>query len=223
MDPVAVSSVLDAVTVYAEGAICTRIARVTLTGGAPPPIRLAGLPLSLQEGSLRARVRSGPEGLRAADVRPGFDVELPAETDIPEEQRALEAAQERLEKLELERRLLDPRLAAISGLRPKRSLPRKGEPPKPAPVDAMLALGEFVERQLQALHERRRKLDTAIRDARDEVELRQRRVLEASTARRAERARLTRTALVTLTGPAAAGEIELAVEYHVPGASWAPS
>src|SRR5882724_7553921 len=94
------SSVLDAVTVYASGAICTRRSQVQPTEVVDRRLRLSGLPLSLASSSLRARVSSGPERLRVLDVRADFDVKQAAEVDVPLEQKALEQAQQQLVKLQ---------------------------------------------------------------------------------------------------------------------------
>ncbi|WP_306329378.1 DUF4140 domain-containing protein, partial [Streptomyces venezuelae] len=65
-------STLDAVVVYAQGALCRRLAR----GSVPPdgPVRITGLPRALDPGSLRARV-IGPSGVRVTEAR----VEIEAE------------------------------------------------------------------------------------------------------------------------------------------------
>jgi hypothetical protein len=84
------SSTLTAVTIYREGALCTRLACVD--PGTGRQLRFGGLPLALEPGSLRARLTKGLDGLRVLDVRPQFDVELADEVNVPEEQKALEAA-----------------------------------------------------------------------------------------------------------------------------------
>lgn len=46
-----VTSNLEAVTVHAEGALCTRVATIPTAGGMlPTQVRINGLPLSLQPG-----------------------------------------------------------------------------------------------------------------------------------------------------------------------------
>src|SRR5215217_8374224 len=86
-----VPSILDAVTVHAEGALCTRIATLQLVEDrVPTEIQLNGLPLSLRPGTLRAAIRQGPPGLVVRAIRPPFDVQLPPEVDVPGEHRALE-------------------------------------------------------------------------------------------------------------------------------------
>lgn len=214
----ALPSTLDSVTVYREGAICRRLAK--LTAGPDRQLRFGGLPLSLEAGSLRARVQTGSG--RVVDVRPQFDVELAEEVDVPAEQRAWEDAGARLAQLELVRQRLNAEIGELQSLRPSFLEHKKGEPPRPAPVESMLALGDFTEGELTTRLEKRRALDQEIQDAQQEQMLRQRRMQEASTAKRAERARLSRVAVVTLAeAPAAPFELEL--EYRVPGARWVPS
>ncbi len=212
------SSTLDSVTVYREGAICRRVAK--LGGGPDRQLRFGGLPLSLEPGSLRARVQVGSG--RVVDVRPQFDVELAEEVDVPAEQRAWEEARAKLALLELVRQRINKEIGELQSLRPSFLEHKRGEPPRPAPVEAMLALGDFTENELTTRLERRRALDQEILDAEQEQQLRQRRMQEASSAKRAERARLSRVAVVTLA-EAPAEPFELELEYRVPGARWVPS
>lgn len=69
-------STLDSVVVYAQGAICRRLAR----GSVSPDgrVRVTGLPRSLDPGSLRARVL-GASGVRVTEAR----VEVEAEPRRP--------------------------------------------------------------------------------------------------------------------------------------------
>ncbi len=214
----ALPSSLDAVTVYREGAICRRVAKAGAS--ADRQVRLGGLPLSLEPASLRARVLSG--GNRVVDVRPQFDVQLAEEVDVPTEQRAWEEAGAALAQLELQRQRVHAEIGELQALRPSFLEPKPGDPPRAAPVDAMLSLGDFSESELGGRLERRRQLDQQIVDARAEQSLRQRRMQEASTSKRAERARLSRVAVVTLA-EAPTGPVELELEYRVPGARWVPS
>jgi len=214
------SSTLKAVTIYREGALCSRT--LPLTPGEERSLRIGGLPLSLEPGSLRAKIVQGPEHLRVLDVRPQFDVELADEVNVPEEQKALEAAAAALGALQARRDRVDTEIAELENLRPKFLEPKRGEPPRDPPVEAMLALGDFADARLAPRLEERRRLAREIEDAERELELRQRRLQEASTARRTERARLSRVAVVTLSG-AVESAAELAVEYLVPGARWVPN
>jgi hypothetical protein len=219
-----VSSVLDAITVHADGALCTRIATVPADHGRlPTQVRINHLPLGLSAGSLRASVLQGPAGLAVRDIRPLFDVQLPPEPDIPVEQRALEEAQEALARVTAELQRVQQELAALQHLSPSFPKPKVGEEPREASPTAILALASFVDEELAALHSRRLELERRQRDATAEVELRQRRLAEGSSALRGQRAALYRAALITLSDAGAAeGETRLALEYAVRGARWVP-
>lgn len=221
-----VPSTLDAVTVYAEGALCTRLASVPCEGGKLPLlVRLEGLPLGLRPGSLRASVLQGPRGLQVRDIRPTFDVRLPPEADIPTTQRALEEAQEKLTSLAVALERVQRDIATLQKLKPSFPPRNKDEPqqPREASLSSILSLAGFVDGELAALQARQLELERQQRDAVEEVELRRRRLEEGSSAVRGQRAHLARAAVLTLSD---VGEVQegaqLALEYAVPGARWVP-
>ncbi len=221
-----VPSVLDAVTVHAEGALCTRLASVPFDKGRlPVQVRIEGLPLGLRTGSLRAAVLKGPQGLQVRDIRPAFDVRLPPETDIPAAQRALEDAQEKLHGLSAELERVQRDLQSLQKLKPAFPPRKKEEPsePRESALTALLSLAGFVDTELAALHARHLELERQHRDATEEVELRRRRLEESSSAVRGQRAQLYRAAVLTLSevGPVDEGA-QLALEYAVHGARWVP-
>ncbi|NUK17214.1 DUF4140 domain-containing protein, partial [Streptomyces lunaelactis] len=76
-------STLDSVVVYAQGAVCLRLAR----GSVPPDgrVRVTGLPRSLDPGSLRARVLGTP-GVRVTEARVEVEAK-PLATGSPYELR----------------------------------------------------------------------------------------------------------------------------------------
>jgi uncharacterized protein DUF4139/uncharacterized protein DUF4140 len=219
-----VPSVLDAVTVHADGALCTRVATVPAENGRlPMQVRINGLPLGLTTGSLRAAVLQGPTGLAVRDIRPTFDVQLPPEPDIPVEQHALEEAQESLASITTELQRVQQDLAAIQQLGPAFPKPKTGDEPREASPTALLTLAGFVDEELATLHSRKLDLERRQRDAMAEVELRRRRLYEGSSAVRGQRAVLYRAALITLSDVGAGeGEARLALEYAVRGARWVP-
>lgn len=219
-----VPSVLDAVTVHADGALCTRVATLSPDNGRlPTQVRLQGLPLGLTPGSLRASILQGPPGLTVRDIRTGFDVQLPAEVDLPAEHRALEAAQEALARITTEAEQVQKEFEALRKLGPSFLKPKTGEPPREASPTAVLALGAFVDEELAALHVRKLELERRQRDAWAEVELRRRRIQEGSSAVRGQRAVLYRAATLTLSELGAVeGPARLALEYAVKGARWLP-
>ncbi|ATB27466.1 DUF4139 domain-containing protein [Melittangium boletus] len=223
---IVVPSTLDAVIVHAEGALCTRLAWVPLDQGRlPVQVRVAGLPLGLRVGSLRASVLSGPPGLRVRDVRPAFDVKLPPEPELPATQQSLEEAQDTLATIasELERTRKD--IASLRNLQP--AFPPRGkhepQPPRESSLTAILSLAGFVDEELAAQQTRLLELERRHREAEEEVELRRKRLQEGSSATRGQRAQLHRAALITLSEAAPSEErVRLALEYAVSGARWVP-
>lgn len=220
-----VPSILESVTVHAEGALCTRALVLTPENGhLPEQVRVDGLPLALRTASLRARVVEGPSGLLVRDLRPTFDVRLPSESDLPAELHAAEAAEDALSDVQGRLERVRAELETLQGLTPSFPPQRKGQLPREAPLAAMLALTGFVDAELTALHAQRLELERKHRDATHELELRRRRVQELSSARSVDRARLFRAALLTLSGPVAANaEVRLVLEYAVAGARWVPT
>lgn len=219
-----VPSVLDAVTVHADGALCTRLATVPVENGRlPTQVRINGLPLGLTTGSLRASVLQGPAGLAVRDIRPAFDAQMPPEPDVPAEQRALEEAQEALASVTLELQRVRQDVEAAQELSPSFLEPKKGDPPREASPTSVLALASFVDEELATLLSRKLDLERRQRDATAEVELRRRRLQEGSSAVRGQRAVLYRAAVITLSAVGTAeGETRLMLEYAVRGARWVP-
>lgn len=215
------SSVLDAVTVYATGALCTRKASVQPTQVVDRKVRLTGLPLSLLSGSMRAKVVGG-EKVKAIDVRADFEVSQLAAADLPVAQRDVDQAGQLLNRLEQERQRVDERINQLSQLRPSYLPQKKGVAPREAPVEATLELGAFIADELAPLLKRRQALWVELADARHQLELCQKRLEEASTALKTQQVQVSRSAVVTLS-EAPAGPIELSLEYQVPGARWTPS
>lgn len=220
---IVVPSVLDAVSVHADGALCTRVATVPAENGRLPlQVRINGLPLGLTTGSLRASILQGPSGLAVRDIRPAFDVQLPPEPDVPAEQRALEDALETLARLKLELHRVDQEISSIQ-LQPSFPKPKSGEEPREASPTALITLASFIDEELATLQARKLDLERRQRDAEAEAELRRRRLQEGSSSVRGERAVLYRAALITLSDAGAAqGETRLALEYAVRGARWVP-
>jgi hypothetical protein len=223
---VVVPSVLDAVTVHAEGALCTRLASVPSDNGRIPiQVRIEGLPLGLRTGSLRAAVLKGPNGLRVRDIRPAFDVRLPPETDLPTALRSLEETQEKLAGLGAELERVQRDVQALQKLKPSFPPRKKDEPhePRESALTAILSLAGFVDTELAALHARQLDLERQQRDAAEQVELLRRRLEEGSSAVRGQRAQLYRAAIITLSETGTVDEgAQLSLEYAVLGARWVP-
>ncbi|WP_328403355.1 DUF4139 domain-containing protein [Streptomyces sp. NBC_00390] len=212
-------SALDSVVVYAQGAVCRRLAR----GSVPPDgrVRVTGLPRSLDPASLRARVLGAP-GVRVTEARVEVEAE-PLATGTPDELRreverlrdAYAAAQGRRERqLSL--------IEEVSALRPVPPARRREDPHRRTPVDAWLELADFVDERLMGLHARLVELETALRNVEHELTVAADRLARASTDAPPAHVETTVCAVLALDGTGDA-EVELELEYGVPGAVWVPA
>ncbi|MER5207499.1 DUF4139 domain-containing protein [Streptomyces sp. NPDC002825] len=213
-------SELDSVVVYAQGALCRRLARGTV----PPDgrVRVTGLPRSLDPGSLRARVL-GASGARVTEAR--VEVEAAPYADgAPdglrrEAERLRDAAAAARARRDRHRALI----GEVGGLRPVPPPRKREDPHRRTPVDAWLELAEFVDSRLAGLHARLAELDEALRLAEHAFEVAQDRLHRASTDAPAARVDTSVCAVLALDGPEGAEEVELELEYGVPGAVWVPT
>ncbi|MEU8527938.1 DUF4139 domain-containing protein, partial [Streptomyces sp. NPDC048629] len=214
-------SALDAVVVYAQGALCRRLAR----GGVPSDgrVRVTGLPRSLDPGSLRARVL-GDSGVRVTEARVEVEAE-PLDSGAPDALReevarlqdVYEAAEGRRNR---QLRLIDE----IKGLHPVPPARKRDDPHRRTAVDAWLELADFVDERLTGLHARLVELEEALRLAEHELEVAADRLDRASTDAPAAHVETTYCAVLTLAGADGdAAEVELELEYGVPGAVWVPT
>ncbi|MFG1810041.1 DUF4139 domain-containing protein [Streptomyces sp. NPDC049040] len=245
--PVAPSAVTS-VVVHSSGAVCTRLARIDLPpGDGTAPVRITGLPPTLHEDSLRGRIVSGPPGLRVTDIRVELGAALRRGDELPRLRLDLEDAEDRQSRLGDRRKRLSDEIEEVAALRAEPPAPRRGDPPRWAPVESILALAGFVDTRLAALHRRLRTVEEELERAEHESDVLRHRLAEASSAVATDRAEPSATAVVTLAHPAPGGDneapaagdaagapaagdraadqpdsVELELEYHVPGATWAP-
>ncbi|MFB4419551.1 DUF4139 domain-containing protein [Streptomyces sp. QL37] len=216
-------SVLDSVVVYGQGAVCRRLAR-----GVVPPggrVRVGGLPRALDPGSLRARVqRAG--GARVSEAR----VEVEAE---PVGTSASDGLRSRVERLREEyaaaqgRR--DHQLSLIEEVRALRPVPparRREDGHRRTPVDAWLELAGFVDERLTGLHARLVELEEALRHTEHELGIAVDSLAHASTDAPPTHVDTTVSAVLLIDVSSAddpGAEVEIELEYGVPGAVWVPA
>ncbi|MFD5840983.1 DUF4139 domain-containing protein [Streptomyces chartreusis] len=227
------ASTLDAVVVYAQGALCTRVATGTVP--ADSRVRVTGLPRSMDAGSLRAKV-VGDRGVRVTEVRVEVDAE-PSATDtvgtLRQEMERLHgvcaAAQGRRDRqVNL--------IAEVAALRPVPPARKREDPPRRTAADAWLRLAEFVDERLRGLHDRLFELEEELRRVQHEFSLATDRWMRASTDVPSEHVATTVVAVLTLDGTESetesetesgsesrTGTVEVELEYGVPGAVWVPA
>ncbi|MFB7054112.1 DUF4139 domain-containing protein, partial [Streptomyces vinaceus] len=230
-------STLDSVVVYAQGAVCRRLVR----GSVPPDgrVRVTGLPRSLDPGSLRVRALNAP-GVRVTEARVETEAE-PLGAGVPDALRR-EVVRLREECAAAQGRR-DRQLGLIEEVRALHPVPperRRGDPHRRTPVDAWLELAEFVDARLVRLHARLAELEEARRLVEHELSVAADRLARASNDAPSAHVRTTVCALLTLARrtaeaeeaqeaqeaqapPEEEPEVELELEYAVPGAVWVPA
>ncbi|MFI2372109.1 DUF4139 domain-containing protein [Streptomyces sp. NPDC018833] len=213
------ASTLDSVVVYAQGAVCRRLAR----GSVPPDgrVRVTGLPRSLDPDSLRAHVLGAP-GVRVTEARMEVEAE-PLGTGTPDElRREVELLRDAYAAAQGRR---DRQLSLIEEVRAIHPVPparRREDPHRRTPVDAWLELADFVDERLTGLHTRLVELEEALRTVEHELTVAADRLGRASTDAPSAHVETTVCAVLTLDGTGDA-EVELELEYGVPGAVWVPA
>lgn len=192
-------SAVTSVVVHSSGAVCTRRARfdVRIRDGAGTA-RVHGLPPTLYEHSVRGRVVSGPAGLRVTDVRLDLRATLRRGDELPRLRLDLEDAEDRRSRLGDRRDRLSAEIAEVAGFRAEPPQPRRGDPPRWAPVESILALAGFVDSRLARLHERLRTVEDEVAQADHDVDVLRHRLDEASSSVHTDRAEPTVTAVLTL-------------------------
>ncbi|WP_393054806.1 DUF4139 domain-containing protein [Streptomyces sp. LN549] len=212
-------STLDSVVVYAQGALCRRLAR----GSAPSDgrVRVTGLPRSLDPGSLRVRVLGTP-GARVTEARVEVEAELP-EADAPD---TLRREYERLsDAYAAARGRRDRQLSVIEEVRALHPVPparKREDPHRRTPVDAWLELADFVDERLTGLHDRLAELEESLRNVEHDLAVATEKLERRSTDAPSAHVEATVCALLTLDG-AGDADVELELEYGVPGAVWVPA
>ncbi|WP_079045125.1 MULTISPECIES: DUF4139 domain-containing protein [unclassified Streptomyces] len=215
-------SALDSVVVYAQGALCRRLARGTVPSDGR--VRVTGLPRTLDPGSLRARVL-GASGARVTEARIEVGAE-PLDTD----DGTRDALRHEVERLRDEaaaaRGRRDRQLGLITevgGLHPVAPARKRDDPHRRTPVDAWLELASFVDARLTALHSRLDALEEALEQADHAFAVASDRLSRASGDTPSAHVETTVSAVLTLVGGSADEEVEVEVEYGVPGAVWVPA
>ncbi|WP_245657443.1 DUF4140 domain-containing protein, partial [Streptomyces griseorubens] len=212
-------SALASVTVYAQGALCRRVARGTVP--ADGQVRVPGLPRSLDPHSLRARVLGAP-GTRVTEARAEIHAEPVDEDAVAEARREVDRLTEAYHSADARRDRQVKRIEEVGALRPVPPGRKREDPHRRTPVDAWLELADFVDERLTVLHDGLRELDDELRRLEHEMDVAQDRLARASTDAPASGVASSYTAVLTVRGGAGA-EAEVEIEYGVPGAVWVPA
>ncbi|HEY9834447.1 MAG TPA: DUF4139 domain-containing protein [Stenomitos sp.] len=224
------TSRIDKVKIYAAGATVTRVADLQLGAGEiPEHVEMAGLPLALDDSSVRVRVEAelGTSTAIATDVRIGLAVPpRQAVQNSPSEEEVREAKAE-VRKIEDAIALIDIEIAILYQLDvPERPDGEEGKAPPPSPLSARLTLANFKDEQVRARITEKRETKEKLRQAREHLDDLLQKQARASSAREVRPHELRKTVVVRLSYEGEASTLagqRLIVEYFVPGARWTPT
>ncbi len=227
-----VKTEIDSVTIYRINALVSRkaVLQAAESGGCPEEIRITGLPLTLDDSSIRIRVESKDSSLTPRDFR--VVLEVPKAQQAQEADTKLESAgDEELKKARHEKERLDFQVDLMNRALERinaiplhnRDIPEEVKKPPCSPVDARISLLAFSIKRIEELQEQRsRFLEEAEKAARRlrELEDRERR---AGNARRNRENELRKSVVVKLDSTKKTdGREEFFIEYIIPGSRWAP-
>ncbi len=222
------TSRIDAVKIYAAGSTVTRIAELRLTPDTlPEQVEIAGLPLALDDTSVRVRIECDRGVPIASDIRIGLAVPPPSEIVNSPADEELPAAKAEVQRIEDIIALINNEIAVLSGLEvPNRPDGETGKAPPPSPMSARLAIANFSDEQIRIrMQEKRETLET-LRQAKENLADLQEKQKLASTAKDARPNELRKTAIVSLSYEGefdTEQQTQLVIEYFVPGARWTPT
>jgi hypothetical protein len=230
--PINLNSRVRAVTIYRRGAMVTRAAELVREGAQfPRRIQLVGLPLTLDDSSIRVEVETEGAGAApvAGDLRvtlsvPGNDPELapPSNDELDQAQLELELANET-------RTQLTRAKARLAALQPaERGQPEEGKAPAPSPTAARLELLGFRRERSEQLNREIEAANERVRVAKEQLETLRERERTASSQRNARTHELRKAAILEIhtstSGDAKLVErVRVKLHYFVPGARWAPA
>jgi len=220
------TSRIDSVTVYRQGALVCRSAILLAAQPVPPQVKLLGLPLSLDDGSVRVRVEGeGGELPVATDLRIALDLAVPDPALPPPDDAELKQARRDVRSLADRRSHLEAQRSRIERLQVfERPANKRGQPPLASPTTARLSLVEFQQKQLAELDGQLAQIRAEQRQAEERREHLEARRKAASRARQAKPHELRKAALISLRASAVPTvPVRVVIEYMVPGARWAPS
>lgn len=224
------TSRIDSVKVYAAGATITRVADIQLDkGDIAEHVEIAGLPLALDDSSIRVRVEAeqGTTAAIATDVRVGLAVPPRQETTKPSIEEEVRDAKNEVRRLEDAIALIENEINILYQLDvPKRPDGEQGKAPPPSPIGARLALANFKDEQVRTRITERRETQEKLRKAREHLEDLQQKQARASSARDVRPHELRKTVVIRLSyegEPSPLAGQQLVVEYFVPGARWTPT
>ena len=213
-------STITAVTVFNQGALVSRHADLSGLSDRPRQVRVSGLPLCLDDASVRVACDSAvASDLSVVLEVPDADTTLPPadDTDLRAAVLAEQQAQARLNQV----KAWHDELSALTIV--KRPQSARGTPPPLSPTAARLTLITFQQERAQRLTDDIARLEEDLRLACERRQTAQAVVDSATNARQTRPDEVRKTVLITLDWPESGKLGTLRLDYLVPGARWTPS
>ncbi|MBN2360543.1 MAG: DUF4139 domain-containing protein [Deltaproteobacteria bacterium] len=223
------------VMVFRNDAVVTREAELSAAGW-PGQVEIPGLPLALDDCSVRARVvrakdpgKSAPGEDRTpalpqpTDVRVelslpplGAPVEAPSDAELRQARVAVASLEQQIGRLDEESGHFD----RISLGLPERL---EDEPPRAVSAAAWSGVASWVERAKQSRAQEKGGLRRRLQEAREQLARLERQAREAKAERGVDEEAIAKRAVIHLNSGPAGVAAKLLIEYRVPGARWRPS
>ncbi|MCP2731147.1 mucoidy inhibitor MuiA family protein [Limnofasciculus baicalensis] len=230
MQTIQLPAKIDKVKVYATGATITRIAEFSeiSNGEVPEEVEIAGLPLALDDSSVRVRIESdgNRETIIPTDIRIGLTVAPLQDTPTPPAEEEIRQGKIEVQQLVDRIGLINNEITLIYKLNvPDRPHGEEGKAPPPSPIAARLAIANFQDEQIRAKLQEKQETEENLRKAKEHLENLQQKQQQASSAKEVQPHELRKTAIVRLSyeGDRTIVGQRLLIEYFVPGARWTPS
>jgi len=241
-EPVVLDSRVREVCVFRSGAVVTRIAEVKANGAWPEEVSLIGLPLAIDDESVRVSV-VGPADAklpRPADVRVDLVVPEIGEPLLPPDEKEMRAAADDIERLTIVLQRIDRETGRLDSIGLSLPEPFENRPPKPAPAAAWSGVIDWKHRWKRERAEERRRVHDDLLRAKETLARLRRRMRELRASQDSRESRVSKRVRLRLRD-AARGEAEggspgakpletrlpvaatIRLEYRVPGARWVPT
>jgi hypothetical protein len=222
------ASTIDKVKLYATGATVTRIATIDLVKGEiPSQVQISGLPLTLDDSKVKARIEGENQLATVTDIRIG--IAIPSLPGIPSSNLTQEIQETEWEIKRISSLLsqISQEIQAIDHLQiGDRPLPEEGKAPIVSPTSARLTLANFKYEQKKIKIQEQLDTQEKWNQAQEKLaELKEKQRL-ASTAIDFKPDDLKKTIIISLSSQCEQNNFtpqQLVIEYYVPGAKWTPT
>lgn len=230
MSSVPILSTIDRVKLYHQGARVYRTLSATLPEQASSQthptmsIELTGLPLSLQDETLKLLLTSQRNEWAVSDIKIGLHVARRENLPEAPDESELRDIEVQLTMLRSQRELLQEEQSLIATMEsPERPEGRDDMPPPASPLKARLAMESFVNAAIEDRITKGRALKDKIERLEENRKQLNDQIARASSARKVRGNEVSKVVIAQLTRQRGEStDVDLELSYMVPGARWAP-